>query len=212
MTTRRGFVQQVAAAACIGVTPAAAAADTCDPIFAAIAVHREAWKVLGDALLVADRSPAPEFQVGGRRIRCTDEGEIASARRVLEERAIKHDIDLDENHGGARAVIAIALAFLAAEKGVDLYDAAQVKVEYEKSCAELTAHLEAEAGVDAAHDVINQAQSDLITTVPTTFAGAVAVIRYVTACHEGGDYILDEEDVLTFIDMIGDVIEAGVAV
>jgi hypothetical protein len=156
MTTRRKFVQQVAAAACIGVTPAAAAADTPDPIFAAIAAHREAWKALGDALIVADRSDAPEFEVRGHRIRCANEGEIASARRFLGG----HDID--ENLG-ARGVIAVALGFLAAEKGVDLKDPAQLdafKAEYSKSCAELTAHLEAEAGVSAVHDVIDQARDD----------------------------------------------------
>ena len=43
--------------------------------------------------------------------------------------------------------------------------------------------------------------------MPTTRAGIAAVIQYVIGCHEGGDYILGEQDAFTLIATIGDAIE-----
>ena len=180
---------------------AAAAAIAPDPIFAAIEAHRDSYKALGHALVLADRTDAPEFEVRGHRIVCTNEAHIASASRFL---------GLDESYG-ARAVILFAQGFLAAEKGIEPEDPAQgeaLAADYQRSCAELTAHVEAETQAKAACDIELRAQDELVATMPTTSAGIVGAINYVIGRYKIGDDFLGEDNLLTLLETIGEAVEA----
>jgi hypothetical protein len=158
MTTRRKFVQQVAAAACIGVTPAATAADAHDPIFAAIAAHREALRAWDDALTVVG-----EF----------DEKRFARRRAGLED-------DDDPEH--------------------------------------LAADQRAREHAEALDEIETDTCRALIETA-TTLPGTLAAIRYVMGYYDrqielfpGGLHeLLDDESLLTFVEKIGDAIEAAIA-
>jgi hypothetical protein len=157
MTTRRGFVQQVAAAACIGAVPPAAA-NAPDPIFAAIAAHRDAMRAWDDALTLVGELEGKGFARHKAGFKDNDDPEHLAA----EERAREHAEALDE--------------------------------------IETDAHLA------------------LIETA-TTLPGTLAAIRYVLGYYDGEselfpgrvDELLDEESLLTFIEKIGDAIEAAIA-
>jgi hypothetical protein len=71
---------------------------------------------------------------------------------------------------------------------------------------------------NAASDAEIAVHADLIATVPSTFAGTLAVLRYVTAYQHDGGGIVDgpftlfddaEEESFTFLKTIGDAIEAA---
>jgi hypothetical protein len=158
MTTRRDFIQRLTAtAACIGAAPPAAA-DTPDPIFAAIAAHREALRAWDDALTVVG-----EFD--GKR--------FARYRAGLED-------DDDPEH-------------LAADQRAREH--AEALCEFETD-----AHLA------------------LIETA-TTLPGTLAALRYVMGYYSGQSELfpgrrhdlLDDESLLTFVEKIGDAIEAAIA-
>jgi hypothetical protein len=78
--------------------------------------------------------------------------------------------------------------------------------------------LDAEEHELAMSDQHDEARAALLTTVPTTLAGALAVIRYVTSYGVGTNEILerggshnlfgDRADEFTFLTKIGDAIEA----
>jgi hypothetical protein len=67
--------------------------------------------------------------------------------------------------------------------------------------------LDAEEHAKALGDRESDAADELVATMPTTLAGALAVVRYVIAYYEEGHELLDDNALLNFVETIGDAIE-----
>ncbi len=83
---------------------------------------------------------------------------------------------------------------------------------FEKPPIEIArAMAEAEERQNLTGEMERAAADAVVETVPTTLPGVLAAIRYVLGHYDNGHELLDDDQTLTFLDTIGDAIEALMA-
>jgi hypothetical protein len=174
--SRRSIVTGLAAAPVLGLPAIAAASAEPDPIFEAIRRHEAAWHVHIAASLAEDEAD-PEGTA--HRV---DPGVTYGGFRVLDRAELDR---LRDKH--VRWV----------DAGAPGYTLARVEADYQRACAEFEANNAAhaewqkstregrlQAARHAAEEEEDAAAEALATIVPTTIAGAVALLEYVNRFDE----------------------------